>query len=87
MRDNFVIAETVFSVFRNIRMIIEHSFALIFGIPKCVSECVIRVFEVRATLTEDIEAPDMIIIQDYLGTIQEENEESLGSNPVSLLKI
>lgn len=69
----------LFSVFTNIRITIVQYLAYVFGIPKCMCDCVVRVLEIRATLTEDIEIPDMIIIQDYLGTIVEENEEGIGT--------
>ena len=76
---NKLLKDTLFSVLTHISLLIEHYLALVCDIPKCLSERIVKVFEVQATLTEDIQAPNMIIIQDYLGTILEENEEALGS--------
>jgi hypothetical protein len=76
---NKLLKDTLFSVLTNIWLVIEHYLALVCAVPKYLSESIVKVFEVQATLTEDIQAPDMIIIQDYLGTITEENEEALGS--------
>ena len=76
---NKLLKDTLFSVLTHIWLVIEHYLALVCDIPKCLSERIVKVFEVQATLTEDIQAPNMIIIQDYLVTILEEKEEALGS--------
>ena len=76
---NKLLKDTLFSVLTHIWLVIEHYLALVCAVPKCLSDRIVKVFEVQATLTEDIQAPNMISIQDYLGTFLEENEEALGS--------
>ena len=78
MFNRIFIKDTFFSVLTHILIIAERYLDYVFGIPKCICDCVVNFFEIRSSLTEDTQIPDMIIIQDYLGTIVEENEEGGG---------
>ena len=76
MPESFEAGSTYFTA---LRLIVEHCLALVQGVPQYVTQFLLKIFEVRATLSEDTSSdPEMIIIQDYLGTIQEENEEAPG---------
>ena len=75
---SFWFQDSVFSLFDVILDTIHCCIFLILGLPKCVYDGVLRLFNYQNKLKESIPDPDMIIIQDYLGTIVEENEEVLG---------
>ena len=75
MKTNISVKEAIFSVLTDILNLLERYISLVFGLPTSVFVFALKLFEIRASLIENIRIPEMIIIQDYLGTIVEESED------------